>query len=74
MKDTILRIDDTAKKCGFSRSMIWAKLNPNDRRHDDTFPRPIRLSARAIGWLESEIDVWIATRAENNRLNTENRA
>ena len=53
--------------------MIWAKLNPNDRRHDDTFPRPIRLSARAIGWLESEIDVWIATRAENNRLNTENR-
>lgn len=67
MKETVLRIDDTAKKCGFSRSMIWAKLNPNNRRYDATFPKPIKLSERAVGWIESELDEWINTRATQNR-------
>lgn len=26
------------------------------------FPRPINLGARAVGWIESEVDAWIETR------------
>ncbi len=26
------------------------------------FPKPIRLSARAIGWLRSDLDAWIEAR------------
>lgn len=67
MSERFLRIDQVAEKCGFSKSMIWAKLNPNNRRHDETFPKPIKLSERAVGWLESELDEWIANRAKNSR-------
>jgi prophage regulatory protein len=31
------------------------------------FPRPINLGARAVGWLESEIDAWIADRVQASR-------
>lgn len=73
MAEKLLRVNQVAEKCGFSKSMIWAKLNPKNRRFDSDFPQPVRLSARAIGWIESELDAWIARRAENNRLNTESR-
>lgn len=26
------------------------------------FPRPINLGARAVGWIESEVDAWIESR------------
>lgn len=35
------------------------------------FPNPIRLSARAIGWLRSDIDEWVAARVaqrDNERV------
>lgn len=31
------------------------------------FPRPIKLGARAVGWLEHEIDDWIEQRIEQSR-------
>jgi prophage regulatory protein len=27
------------------------------------FPRPLKLTSKSVGWLESEIDAWIAARA-----------
>ncbi|XXQ68407.1 helix-turn-helix transcriptional regulator [Neisseriaceae bacterium B1] len=67
MADKFLRINQFSEKCGISKSMIWAKLNPKNRRHDSDFPQPIRLSSRAVAWLESELDTWINHRAENHR-------
>ena len=63
MSTNVLRIDDVSRKCGISKSMIWAKLNPKNRRHDADFPQPFTLGDKAIGWLESEIDTWIEHRA-----------
>ena len=34
----------------------------------DDFPAPIQLSPGAIGWLEHEIDEWIARRAAERRV------
>lgn len=42
---------------GLSRSTIY------DLMSKDAFPRPVRLSARAVGWPESAIEEWLATRA-----------
>lgn len=63
----IIRIKTVCEKTGVSRATIWAKLNPKDRRYDESFPRPFRLSeaAKSIGWLESEVDLWIGQRAQN---------
>ncbi|WP_442781004.1 helix-turn-helix transcriptional regulator [Alteromonas sp. a30] len=32
------------------------------REASGEFPRSIRIGARAVGWLESDIDQWIETR------------
>ncbi|UVT20043.1 MAG: AlpA family phage regulatory protein [Nitrospira sp.] len=52
----ILRPQDAQRHVALSRSSIYARLAEND------FPKPIRLGPRAIGWLKSELDEWLASR------------
>lgn len=52
MVQTILRLNDVARVTGLSRSSIYTKVENGD------LPKPIRISPRAIGWLESEIAEW----------------
>jgi prophage regulatory protein len=49
----ILRLRDVKAKTGQATSTIYAAMASG------TFPRPIPLGERAVGWLESEIDSWI---------------
>jgi prophage regulatory protein len=63
---TILRRKQVEARTGLSRSTIYAKLKHNPRRpgdFDPTFPKPVSVGARAVGWLESEIEQWLAERA-----------
>jgi predicted DNA-binding transcriptional regulator AlpA len=34
----------------------------------DEFPRAVRFSRHAVGWVEEEVDQWIAHRIERNRV------
>lgn len=43
-------------RTGLSRSTIYQKVS------EGAFPKPIRLSAQAVGWLSHEVDVWIEQR------------
>ena len=63
----VLRIFEFSKKIGYQRSSIYDKLDPRSPRYDATFPKPIRLGPRAIGFLESDADDWIAARIEASR-------
>jgi len=54
----ILRRHQVEKRTGLSRSTIYAQMT------SETFPRPINLGARAVGWLESEIEAWLQSRAD----------
>lgn len=56
-------------KTGLSKSTIYAKLDPESRQYDPSFPRPISLGARAVGWLSHEIDEWIASRQRCSSIN-----
>jgi prophage regulatory protein len=49
----ILRLSAVRAKTGQATSTIYAAMASG------TFPRPIPLGERAVGWLESEIDSWI---------------
>ena len=40
-----------------------------DRVADGSFPQPIRLGARAVGWIESEVDAWIREQIAASRGN-----
>ncbi len=52
----ILRHKQVEQRVGLSRSTIYAKIAAGE------FPAPIALSARAVGWLESDITTWIESR------------
>ena len=52
----ILRLPEVKSKTGLGRSTIYVLMANGE------FPRSIRIGARAVGWLESDIDQWIETR------------
>jgi len=41
--------------------MLYAKVA------EGTFPRPISLGARAVGWVDTEVDAWVSGRIEQSR-------
>lgn len=57
----ILRLKQVLPRVGLSRSTIYQRIA------DGTFPKPVNLGSRAVGWLESEIDNWLAQRVEASR-------
>ena len=61
MSNVILRLPQVKIKVGLSRSSIYAAAAQGK------FPNPIRLRARAVGWLESEIEDWIRERVKYSR-------
>jgi len=67
---TILRRKQVEARIGLSRSAIYAKLLPNPKSpasFDPTFPKPIRIGARSVGWLEDEIAAWLQQRIAASR-------
>ena len=53
----ILRRTDVEAKTGLSRSGIYAEMSAG------RFPQAIKLTAKAVGWLESSVERWITERA-----------
>lgn len=66
----ILRRKQVEARTGLSRSSIYARLRHNPKRpgdYDPTFPKPVSVGAKAVGWLEHEVDAWIAAQIEKSR-------
>lgn len=60
----VLRLKKLTQKTGLSRSSIYYKLSPTSKYYDESFPKPIRLGASSVGWLEADVDVWLASRPQ----------
>jgi prophage regulatory protein len=58
---TILRLPAVKAATGLSRSTIYLRIAQG------TFPRPIGLGSRAVGWLDSDIRAWQRQRIEESR-------
>ena len=59
VRHTILRRKEVEKRTGLPRSTMYHRIK------EGTFPKPLKLGARSVGWLESEIESWIATCIDN---------
>ena len=57
----VLRRPEVEKVTGLCRSTIYAKME------DGTFPKPIKLSERSVGWLEHEVQEWLKNRISDSR-------
>ena len=60
-----LRLPEVLARTGLSRSTIYVRLDQG------RFPRPVSLGARAVGWIETEVDEWIRARIVASRSNAE---
>lgn len=68
MANTILRLPAVKARTGLSRSTIYLRVS------EGSFPRPISLGARAVGWLEAEIEGWLASLIDRSRQEREEAA
>jgi prophage regulatory protein len=53
-KDRIIRLSEALHRTGYSRSG-WYRC----QRQDPKAPKPIKISARSVGFLEADIDAFI---------------
>lgn len=60
MATTILRLPAVKARTGLSRSSIYLFIRQG------TFPAPVKLGQRAVGWNSSLVDSWIADRISNS--------
>ena len=54
-----IRMQEVQNKTGLSKTHIYRLL-----KNESGFPKPFKLSERAIAFLESEIDLWIEQRRD----------
>ncbi len=67
---TILRRQQVEARTGLSRSTIYARMRRNPKRpadYDPSFPRPVSVGGRAVGWIEAQIDAWISAQVAKSR-------
>lgn len=55
--ERILRRREVLDRVGIGQSTLY------DWMKRGAFPRPVALGARLVGWRESDIETWMATRA-----------
>ncbi len=57
----VLRLPDVCRITGLCRSSIY-QLEAEQR-----FPRRIKVGARSVGWIDQEVQEWLAIRARARR-------
>ena len=50
-----MRREEVEARCGIARSTIYRLMN------EGLFPQQLKIGARAVRWLESEIIIWLAS-------------
>lgn len=62
----VIRRKQVQAKTGLARSTMYLKIKLG------SFPKPIKLGARASGWVESEVDQWIVQKFVESRYPGQN--
>jgi prophage regulatory protein len=53
----VIRLPAVLSLVGLSRSTVYSLIKNN------AFPKPVKLSARSVGWKLSDIESWLESRA-----------
>ena len=62
MPHTMLRFPTVKARTSLSRSTIYLRISRG------TFPAPVSLGGRAVGWIEAEVNAWLTARIAQRRL------
>lgn len=58
----ILRVKAVGERLGYAVPSIWRKA-----KDEPDFPKPVRVGPKCTGWLESEVDEYIARKVSESR-------
>lgn len=61
MTHNILRLPAVKARTGLSRSTIYLRIS------EGSFPKPVSLGGRAVGWVEAEVNDWLNRQIEASR-------
>lgn len=61
MATSILRLPAVKARTGLSRSTIYLRIS------EGSFPKPVALGGRAVGWVENEVADWLNQQIEASR-------
>lgn len=61
MGNKILRLPVVIEQTGLSRSTLYLRILQK------SFPKPVSLGGRAVGWVEEEVQDWIRQQIDNSR-------
>jgi len=62
MASAFLKLPAVKARTALSRSTIYNRIA------EGSFPKPISLGPRAVGWLEAEIEQWVENRVKASRV------
>ncbi|MBA0206097.1 helix-turn-helix transcriptional regulator [Pectobacterium aroidearum] len=54
--NTLIRLSGVMKKTGLRKSWIYLLMKQGE------FPQTVKIGARSVAWVESEVNDWIAER------------
>ena len=61
--DRLLRVREVLRIVGVSRATLYEMVRRG------AFPAPVRISARAVGWKQSEVQRWLPSRPTATEAN-----
>lgn len=56
-----MRLPEVRRTSGYSKSRLYVLIA------NGQFPAPVRLGGRAVGWISTEIEEWVASRIAASR-------
>ncbi|MEO8925184.1 MAG: AlpA family phage regulatory protein [Caldimonas sp.] len=56
-----MRLPDVLQATGLARSTVYRMVA------EHTFPAPVKLSRRAIGWSQNDVAHWVSSRPSTSR-------
>ena len=54
----VLRLKEVQHRTGLGRSTIYRWMD------EGKFPKPVRLGARSVAWIEHEVDEWLMSQSK----------
>lgn len=64
MSESLIRLSEVQRRTGYSKAWLYRLMS------EKRFPLPVKIGARAIAFIESEIDAWIEERINASRSAT----
>lgn len=63
----VISTKEFLKTTSISRSTHFEKLDKRSKSYDPTYPRPVKLGARSVGYVEQEVIDWVKAKMEERK-------